>query len=165
MSKLNHSFLKKFNAALVALLGVFGFSSCDIINPSLEYGTPYAAYQVKGNVIDKATGQAIRGIKVQILNHSEPIPPDAATFYFFQNADTTDVNGNFEILLHDFPRRNDMPLFAHVSDIDSIENGWFNDNVIELEMQNFERTKPANGWFNGEFTKNISVKLTEKDTE
>ena len=165
MEKLNRSFVKKFNAVLVALLGFLGFSGCDIIG-KVEYGSPHANYQIKGQVVDKATGEAIKGIKVQILNHSEAIPDDVEIPHFLQFIDTTDVNGNFAILHQGFPRNRDMPLFAHVTDIDSIENGWFYDKVIELEMRNFEQTKPASGnWFSGEFTKTINVKLTERDTE
>jgi putative lipoprotein (rSAM/lipoprotein system) len=165
MKKLNHSFLKKFNTVLVALLGLFGFStalvSCNYGTIPCEYGVPTAEYVIKGGVVDKATGSAISGIKVEVVNSDNE--------YFVyrnpNNKDTTDVYGNFEILIREFPLSNRL-FTAFISDIDSIENGWFNDTTINFNSQNFVQTKPGdNRWYDGEFTKTLNVELTEKTEE
>jgi putative lipoprotein (rSAM/lipoprotein system) len=56
MKKTNHSFLKKFNVVLIALLGIIGFSSCereDIVYDKPMYGTPYSAFSTKSSVISE----------------------------------------------------------------------------------------------------------------
>ena len=57
MKKLNRSFLKKFNAVLIVLLAVFGFSGCNPDEPDDEnlllYGIPRAEFVVKEKVADQ----------------------------------------------------------------------------------------------------------------
>jgi hypothetical protein len=54
MKKLKHLFLKCFNAILVVLLGVFGFSSCDREEPEElvkpMYGTARTEFSEKSSV-------------------------------------------------------------------------------------------------------------------
>ena len=59
MKKLNQSFLKKFNAILVVLLAVFGFSGCNPCEPDEPngsdsmYGSPRTEFVVKEKVADQ----------------------------------------------------------------------------------------------------------------
>lgn len=54
--------LKTYGKILAFILSFFGLSSCEIIEPRVEYGTPSADYIVKGKVSDKFTNQPIKGI-------------------------------------------------------------------------------------------------------
>jgi putative lipoprotein (rSAM/lipoprotein system) len=62
MSKLNRSFLKKINAILIALLGFFGFSSCEQVR--LEYGAPMPEFAIKGQVTNVEDGKPIEGVRI-----------------------------------------------------------------------------------------------------
>ena len=77
MKKLNRSFLKKFNAILVALLAVFGFANCQV---RLEYGTPEPAFAIKGQVTNIEAGTPVQGIRVAIPSNFGfmygPLMPD-----------------------------------------------------------------------------------------
>ena len=59
MKKLNRSFLKKFNAVLIVLLAVFGFSGCNPDEPydpngdDRMYGSPRTEFVVKEKVADQ----------------------------------------------------------------------------------------------------------------
>ena len=163
MKKLNRSFLKKMNAIFIALLGFLGFSSCNPENMRCEYGTPTADYVIKGNVTDKATGNTISGIKVEIF--SSFTNADGQELIYVHNRDTTDIRGNFRITSNS-RMMNVNYASALFADIDGNENGWFNDTIINLNRQDFVQTKPGDsGWHTGEFTKTLNIELTERTEE
>ena len=160
MKKLNRSFLKKFNAVFVALLALFGFSTTFV---SCMYGSPHANFVIRGNVINEETGQAIPGVQVRIVqgeNYSRE-------WFFDGKTDTTNIGGNFRMFTsHGFyiQQAENIPLEAHFTDIDGVENGWFNDTVIVFNFQDAVRTRRASGqWFMGEFTKTLNVGLSPRE--
>jgi len=169
MKKFNNTLLKTFSAILVALLGLFGFSNCET---RVEYGSPHADYKIKGTMMDKATKQAIPGIKVLIFPKNDTIQYSYyEDFVCSGNCDTTDVKGNFEITsgdfyigdnLYRFRYQKEMPYVAYISDIDSTENGWYNDTIVDFDFKDAVKTKEGKGWYSGEYTKTLNVELTEK---
>jgi putative lipoprotein (rSAM/lipoprotein system) len=160
MKKIRHSFLKGFNAVLMAVLTLFGFSNCDRGGLDM-YGTPSADFIIKGAVVDKTTNQPIEGIQVKIVEVF--VDNQNNEHIRYQTKSTTDAGGNFEIIERGYMMG--FSLSARISDIDGAENGLFEDKVIELDMRNAERTRPGRGWFSGEFTKNLDVQLTPKEEE
>ena len=57
MKKLNRSFLKKFNAILVVLLAVFGFSGCNPDEPDDTRRPMYGTFQTEFVVKEKVADQ------------------------------------------------------------------------------------------------------------
>jgi putative lipoprotein (rSAM/lipoprotein system) len=165
MKEFNRFFLRHFNAILVVLLGVFGFSSC---NSNLEdeggllmYGTPTANFKIKGTVVDETNKQPIEGIQVKII--STFTDNNDKEHIVFETENITNTKGNFEFII---PKIDGLPLSAHISDIDGEKNGLFEDKIIEIDLKDAEKTKPGdNSWFIGEFTKTLNVELTPKAEE
>ena len=160
MKKINRSFLKKFNAILVALLAVFGFARCERVQP-LEYGTPQVDFVVKGTVVDKTNNQPIEGIKVKLFKGwFTDIYGDNQYVY---HAENTDENGAFKIRGSDVDLPQPRVRFV---DIDGDENGLFEDKTVEFDWKDAEQTRPPSGfWNSGEFTKVINAGLTPREEE
>ncbi|MDR0333371.1 MAG: radical SAM-associated putative lipoprotein [Dysgonamonadaceae bacterium] len=148
--------LKSFNAILIVLLGVFGFSGCELIQTGrVEYGTPTADFKIKGAVVNVIDKEPIEGIQVKIIKRH--IVDDKEYIVFQSESVTTDAKGSFEIIKKGFPS---LPtLEAYFSDT---KNSLFEDKIIEFDFKDADRTKPASGWFDGEFTKTINAELTPK---
>ena len=67
---------------------------CDIISPRVEYGSPYADFEVKGKVEDALRSLPLQGIKISATDESGEMTYASAT---------TDPEGRFELLWSDFP--------------------------------------------------------------
>jgi putative lipoprotein (rSAM/lipoprotein system) len=157
MKKIMQSILKCFNAILVALLGVFGFSSCEITGEDdsgvmYMYGPRMPDFAIKGAVVDKTNKEPIQGIKVKLIY--KVIGNDGKERILFQTKDVTDNKGNFEFLEGLPP----TTLEAHFSDIDGAENGLFENKTIEIDYKKAVMTQ-------GKLTKTIHVELTPKAEE
>jgi len=110
MSKLNRSFLKKFNALLVALLGFLGFSACQSNEPG---------FVVRGKITNAETGQTIEGIRVSTgefgFMYGPPMPNFNVKPVF------SDRNGNFVKVVNDTTGG----VWLHFLDVDGEKNGSF----------------------------------------
>ena len=173
MEKVKKLFLRKCNAVLAALLGVFGFScSCDNgDNSYLMYGvpTPSAGFVIKGAVMNKIDNQPIEDIQVKIAVTFVNANDEEQTVYL-EPKKQTDEEGSFKLrkqgILENILQSDVFSAAVHFSDIDGEKNGLFENKVVGLNIEDFEETKPPSGhWFLGEFTKTLDVKLTPKQEE
>ena len=161
--KINRAFIKGTNWALAGLITMLGFVGCKkIIETSVEYGTPYSDYTVKGSVVNKATGKPILGIRVGYSSAFEgaqkygtmptPYQPKASVI--------TDEKGEFKLTESIFPYLNKTD-YVYVDDIDGEENGLFQSDTLQVDFSNAEQTQKPNGWYEGEYTVNVKVELSE----
>ena len=64
----NRRWMKVSNGFLSGVLALLGYTSCDSSETGgetpVEYGTPYAKYEIKGKVTDKDTKAAVEGARV-----------------------------------------------------------------------------------------------------
>ena len=161
MEKMKQLFLRKCNAILIALLGVFGFSGCNNYG-EMMYGTPQTYFStkiVKGTVVNKETLQPIEGIEVRIVGTFTDAQGNEHISYF-QPKRLTDEEGHFKLQNADtFLGNEAFSAAIHFSDIDDERNGLFKNKTVGLDIESFEETKPPSGWFLGEFTKTMHVKL------
>lgn len=128
------------------LVSVFGLSSCI---GAVEYGSPYAEYELKGRVTDEDSNP-IPGIKVS-LEHPSSI----------YEADTTDVSGEFEFNKERiFPPDDRMKVFFQ--DIDGPENGGeFALDSLELDVYQIEE---GSRWYKGAFkSDDVEIRLKKKE--
>ncbi len=136
--------MKRINQAihgiLSALLALLGFGSCGIVED--EYGSPYAEYQVKGQVTDEE-GNPIEGIRVTFETS-----PD--TLY-------TDANGHFES-----KEIRNVAVYGKIKfeDIDGSAHGSFlpdSADLANLEQKQIE--KGDGNWYEGKFEINVQQQL------
>ena len=157
MKKLKQLFLKKCNAILVALLGVFGFSGCDRYGP-MEYGTPHTNFIIKGTVVSQAGNKPVEGIQVKFIDRLFiDMDGNERIRYVITN---TNEDGFFKFQSGDvFLPENPKLRFTD-------ENGVFVEKDKEFDWDDAVRTRPARGWFSGEFTKTLeTVQLTKRADE
>jgi putative lipoprotein (rSAM/lipoprotein system) len=141
MKKIKHSFLKKFNIVLIALLALLGFSNCE--RTSFEQ----PEFIVKGTITSKIDGKPVEGIRISSgwigagLMYGTPMPDFRPKSPVHSNQ-----NGNFVSILNDTIRGN----ILHIQDVD---RGLFRDTTIVV---NFEK---------GRHIANIDIALTPKTNE
>ena len=142
MKKITVKAFDKIIVSRLALLGIF--SSCD--NKTIcEYGTPYAEFEIKGVVTDKATSQSIQGIRV-------------VRQIYQQYGDTlyTDSEGRYSIKFGFY----DDGRHLKFEDIDGEENGgYFEAKEIDVTITEADRVKKGDGWYEGKFVKTQNVQL------
>ena len=115
-------FLKSFDKILLILLAFLGFTSCE---PSYEYGTPSADYEIKGTITDSISSTPVANIHVIRGDSTSLAYPRFDTIY-------TDVNGKYQTTVTAFPVQS--PTFhLKVDDIDGTQNvGDFQPKIVEV---------------------------------
>ena len=181
MKKLNHSFLNGFNWLLAGMLGLLGFSavsltSCMYGDPYVEYGASHTDYVIKGKVVDKATRQAIPGLKVKltykmpsnILMYGPPMPIIEPSFenaiHYPKDSVFTDEQGKFRfdgnsVYGMDSIGKVVQPLI--VFDVDGIENGSYYETIETVKFEDAQQTKADKGWYKGEYTKDVEIEMVQ----
>ena len=137
-------FLKQFNALIGLLLSLLGFGAVCSLN-SCEYGTPYAAFIVRGNVKSSGTSSNLPGIQVIMRND---------TTY-------TDTSGNYRVEIAAFP--DDQTSLVEFRDTDGKKNGEHHslDTIVDFHDPDF--TGGSDTWDKGETGKELHVKLKVRD--
>ena len=138
--------IKSFDKVIVVLLGIAGvFTNCD---KPLEYGTPYADYEIKGVVTNIENAQPIPGIRVIHQNHRDTIYTDAEGKYAF----------NYERWLFEY-------FNLKIEDIDGEDNGGdFRTQEIVVKVTEKDKVKAGEGWYAGKYVKIQDIALISKDT-
>ena len=160
MEKIKKLFLRKCNAVLVALLGVFGFSGCNCNNIYYPmYASPITDFVVKGVVENIENSKPIEDIQVKLIKHSF-IDMNGKEHIVYR-ATKTDEDGSFKL----YGSFTFLPKNSEVRFID--ENGVFAEKTKKFDWEDAEQTRPGSGfWFDGEFTKTLpTVQLTPKTDE
>ncbi len=143
---MQNKFLKCYNALIVGLLAILGFTvSCDNDSGSdskVEYGTPSAKFIINGKVRSSETNSVIKNIRVTI-------PGD--TVY-------TDDEGNYQITEDAFPE--DQTYSIKFQDIDSVLNGKFQDIDTTIEFIDPKFTGGDGLWYSGKTSKDLNVNMT-----
>jgi len=128
------TFLKKMNWTLAGIIGLLGFAGCK----KKESGE---VYTVKGTVVDKADGKPIKGIRVGYSPEKQfsTLCGVGSTPYKPKSHVLTDTKGEF-ILADSFQdgeyqiinNKTTLPVF--VEDIDGEENGWFQNEYLQVDI-------------------------------
>jgi len=147
MKKIFRPLIKGTNWALAGILTMLGFSGCEFYGP-VEYGSPSANYTVKGKVVNKADGKAIKGIRIGYES--------ATNSSFYLEGTVSDENGEFKLTDQDI-YKNKIPVYF--DDIDGELNGSFASDTVEID---FSKVYPVGkkGWYEGEYIVTTTVELT-----
>jgi len=144
-------FLKRMNWALAGIIGLLGFAGC-----KKESG---ANYTINGDVVNKATGKPIVGIRVGysssgFWNGVVPMYGTLPTLYEQKAHVTTDEKGEFVLTDHFYTGESHIldhnrMLHIIIEDIDGKKNGLFQTEYFQVDFPK------------GKFTVNLNVELTE----
>ena len=159
--KANRTIIKIINWVLAGALSIFGYACSDKEVPN-EYGTPNADFTVKGAVVDKATGKAIKGISVSYRSINEPMYMYGTMQTSFEQKSSvlTDAKGEFKITKNEFHNTQvQLPVF--VEDIDGEENGLFQSETLQVDFSKAEHSGKSEHWYGGEYTVAVNVELSE----
>lgn len=126
-------------ASIASMLGL-NLVSCDKMF-AVEYGEPYAKFEVKGKVTDPE-GNPIAGIEVG-LNEWK--------------LTTTSQDGKYSLKSNYFPE-SEYTFNVAFNDVDSTENGLFKNDTLSVTVKLSELTG-GSGWYEGSATKTVDVTL------
>lgn len=129
------------NKLLILLLGLLGFSACE---PRMEYGSPYSTFKISGKVVD-AQSAPIKGIVVRFTPYITTTTADDGSYA---------LGGE-----HPYDPRYDLTF----TDEDGPDNGGeFETKEIPNALEGAIKTQKGDGWYDGEYSKAISVVMEEK---
>nr|WP_321377537.1 radical SAM-associated putative lipoprotein [uncultured Bacteroides sp.] len=149
MKKRNTTLLNLANKVLSGMMVLLGFNGCSGETPCM-YGSPYALHTIKGKVESNA-GTAIKGIQIICNTNNNWIKPD-----------TLLSNANGEFTYKSEPAIIEITYKLICKDIDGETNGSYKKDSIEVEFKKSDLVN-GEGWFEGEATKNVTIKLSEND--
>ena len=150
VEKINRKLIRVANQILVGILSLLGFSSCSK-EVLVEYGSPQASFEVLGKVTDSKEN-GLKGIRVTI--------PYAG---YLNRIDTlyTKENGNFEYTHYGFPVNNTLDIYFE----DISENARFETDSIQVSFLGSKFKGGDKKWNIGIATKEVTVKLKDKESE
>ncbi len=131
------------------MMVLLGFNGCSGETPCM-YGSPYALHTIKGKV-ENNSGTAIKGIQVICNAKNSWIKPD-----------TLLSNQNGEFIFKSEPTFAEATYKLICKDIDGGTNGSYKNDSTEIEFKKSDLVN-GEGWFEGEATKNVTIKLSEND--
>ncbi|MDO9154828.1 MAG: radical SAM-associated putative lipoprotein [Paludibacter sp.] len=142
---------KSVDKIILSLLAMLGFANCET---PMEYGTPYADFEINGTVTDSISSAPITKIRVIRQNRIHPAQGD--TVY-------TDSSGKYKVVFKDFPEA--VPQYAlKVEDTDGSANGgeFTTRNVVVTFTDTDWVTDGDNNWYYGKAKKTTNIKLVKK---
>lgn len=149
------SFYSKILSFCLLLLGI---SSCDDMVPGgdvrLEYGTPSAKFRIKGTIKSTETQQAIKDIKVVVVETHD------GKEYEVAQPVSSGSDGSFSLEVISFPQK-DAKFELKLEDVDGELNGLFDTKKETVEFKDASFSKGDGKWYKGETEKVVSkIELT-----
>lgn len=148
-----------YSKVISFLLALFGFTACDIINPTAEYGVPSATFKVKGTLVDEADNtKTINGVKVAIGHLYTDDTGVKKTYY--TDSIITNTTGRFNFSAEDFPTSRKFVI--KYEDVNAAQDGNYGLTIDTVRFENPDFTGGNGNWYEGETTKDLGkVKLSQ----
>lgn len=146
-------FLKTYDKLLIALLGIFPFiTGCD--EPRVEYGSPFANYDLNGTVKDSISSSPIPGIKLVLKSNKG---------YGFDTTETGS-DGKYSFVFNDTPDNVKVFKIEAVDKDGTLNGGEFTSKELEIEILESEYIKDTEEllWYVGYAHKTRDFKLKKK---
>lgn len=158
MEKIKFQCLKKYNALIVFLISVLGFTSASSLLGGCMYGSPSADYIVRGKIEVDKTNNPIAGIKVEMSIKKEY---ETGKVFVGVSSDASENDGTYIVCANgEYPV--DQTCNIKFTDIDGSQNGDYETLDTTIVFQNPELTGSSGQWDEGETTKEVNVKLKPK---
>ena len=134
---------------LQMLLTILGFTGCDLLTSCMEYGSPYAEFELKGTVSDGE--KLIENVGVSFSSNNPYL--DSLTMI-------TDHKGEFSFKAS-YTEATDFQYTLIANDL----NGKYESDTIKgyILRSDFKRKKRDDQWFDGKATKTENFILKEKN--
>lgn len=144
--KQSSKWLRAFNVFLSSILALLGYTSCG--ESSVEYGTLYAKYEIKGKVTDKENKNAVSGARVIVKALNRDLRPLSS---YFTDTVYTDKEGNYIYQNEDAMSENYQVVCEDPS------NTYQSDSTrIKMEPEGGE------GWYQGSDSRTVDFELDKK---
>lgn len=143
--------IKYIDKIILSFLAIFGFANCDT---PMEYGTPYADFEISGTVTDSITSNHVKQIRV--IRQDRNYPNYGDTVY-------TDANGKYKFTFEDLPM--DPPQYTiKTEDTDGTANGgdFQTRNVLVTINESDWVDDGDNNWYYGKAKKTQNIRLQPK---
>ncbi len=144
-------------------LGCYALSSCDKERNEedirVEYGCPYAMFEVKGKVVDSKTKEGLKGLSVtmNLAEYNQLNGGETASKYYVDST-VVDDNGDFELGYQMMPGDN---IYVRVRDLDPATDGNYPEKTIKVD---FQQSEEGSGWYEGKFSSELTIELEEIDS-
>lgn len=145
--KAGKKLLKLWGAILAFFPGMVGMN-CPVYG--VEYGMPYAEFNIIGKVKSSSTLVNIPGIKVSALDENLNVMSDGYS----------DTSGDYSVTFTTFGAE-DMDVTMRFEDVDGVENGSYNDKdiVVTINEEDYIDDTPDDPWDEGYGSKTVDVEL------
>lgn len=150
--KRKSNWLKVFNSILSSLLTLLGYTSCDSSEDiPVEYGTPYAKYEVKGKVVDKESLATIEGARVIV---KPVISNDGAeqTSPYYNDTVYTDKDGKYIY-------QKEVEAYDYLRVVCEDPSGTYEADSTLLKMN----PENGQGWYQGSDSQTADFELDKKE--
>ncbi|MDD3079372.1 MAG: radical SAM-associated putative lipoprotein [Paludibacter sp.] len=146
--------LRFFDRIIVVFLSIVGFTAaCD--DPVVEYGTPYADFEIKGTVVDNDSQTPIPNIRLIRVLNEDPFYGD--TIY-------SDSEGKYQFSFNEIPEEENPVFEILAEDFDGEENGGsFQPDTVSITLQKSDWVEDGSGWYLGKAVKTEDIKLKKKN--
>jgi putative lipoprotein (rSAM/lipoprotein system) len=161
-------FRNLFRTVAGAILGLLGFTGCDliggIVNPVCEYGMPTADFKLVGEIKDQ-DNNPIEGLKVKYrhLNGSWTDEDGQVQEEWIEQEFFTDKDGKVDAAVtNDWSMHSDG-IQLEISDVDGEKNGLFSTTVLEGDQLTITKKEDKNStWHVGTFTVGFAANLFDR---
>ena len=145
---------------LLALLGFAAVgTSCEEMM-RVEYGSPYATFEISGKLVDKETKEPVSGIVIVYGKEYYYIDEDGneARRFYGEGSHVADFS---DFWLHG---RTDVPedpakLILKLTDYDSKANGHYKDTTYTIDLERTGEPDPEENWCVGVYGAEVTLEL------
>lgn len=143
MNKRKEQWLRISNRMLTATMTLLGFTSCGVVKePADEYGTPYARFEIKGNVVDDENNGIGNG---RVILKSVSQGP------YIRDTLATASDGTFDFKIEGSGKAKYRVIGEDLS-------GTYRSDSVEVEME----PQSGDGWYQGSDMKEVTIQLKKK---
>lgn len=155
----------KLMALFGKLLGLLGFAaigtSCEE-EMRVEYGSPYATFEISGKFVDKDTKEPVSGIVIvygKEYSHTDEDGNEVTRFY----AEGSHVSNYSEFWLR---ARTDLPddsakVIFKLTDYDTDANGHYKDTTYTIDLESIREPDPEDNWCIGIYGAEVTLELEQ----
>ena len=158
MAPIKLKFLNSYNACILFLLSVLGFSSaCKKEEPLLMYGSPHATFSIIGEVKSAADGKIIPEIIVEVRKEYNE---EKGLVRALVETGFSEDNGKYTVSMGDWPE--DQTYQLRFTDTDGALNGEFESLDTTVVFKDPKFTNGDGSWFSGVAEQEMNIKLKPK---
>lgn len=145
------------------LLGLLGFTaigtSCEEMM-RVEYGSPYATFEISGKLVDKETKEPVSGIVIVYGKEYSYIDEDGNDMsrFYGEGSHVADYSDFWLRGRTDVPDDPAKVIFK-LTDYDSAANGHYKDTTYTIDIKSIREPDPEDHWCVGIYGAEVTLEL------